>query len=264
MKKTIILLFVFNFCLSQQKTIKASYELIREKNGYSFTADGYVLVDNKSKKSIFKLSQYNNLLKNAKKVFDKEENDSIVVVGSTSICTDDKEYYFDFKNKLKKQILYNVNCKSKVLIEEKLTYPKWEILNEFKEISGYKTQKAIATINDRIWTVYFTKDLKENIAPWNLIGLPGAIIEANENSSVYNFKLLKIEYINVENEIVIPSFKTKLSFEEFVKKAVKQNREEMIFKLSQLEGVDAENIEPDTFPLYETLDFIENRKLNNE
>ena len=260
MKNILIIIFFINLSYSQKNIATATYELNRSKNGFNFTARCTSFVDNINKKSLFKLNQYDNLLKNGKKIFDKKENDSIVVVGSTSICTDPKEYYFDFKEKKMVQLLYNVNCKSKVIIENKLEYPKWELKNEFKEISGYKTQKAIATINDRIWTVFFTKDLKENISPWKLVGLPGVIVEATENTSTYTFKLLKVEYNNKIDGVSKPIFKETSSFELYVKKSIKQNREEMIFKLSQLEGVKAEDVEPDTFPLYETIDFIEKRE----
>jgi len=260
MKNLLIIIFFINISFSQNKITTATYELNRSKNDYSFTAKCKTYVDNLNKTSLFELNQYDNLLKNGKKIFDKKENDTVVVVGSTSICTDPKEYYFDFRERKLVQLLYNVNCKSKSLIESKLEYPKWEIKNEYKEISGYKTQKATATISDRLWTVYFTKDLKENISPWKLVGLPGVIVEATENTSTYTFKLLKIEYDYKTKKISKPAFKETSTFEQYVKKSVKQNREEMIFKLSQLEGVQANDIEPDTFPLYENIDFIEKRK----
>jgi GLPGLI family protein len=261
MKIIIILTISFiNFTYSQSNFISVNYELTRELNGHIFTAKSNILIDTKNKVSIFKLNQYENLLKNGKKMFDKETNDTIVVLGSTSICTEPKQYFFDFKNKAQTLLLYNVNCKSKVLVEEKLEYPKWQIHNEFKEISGYKTQKATTTINDRTWTVYFTKNIKENIAPWRLFGLPGTIVEATENTSIYKFKLVKIEK-DYPNEIIEkPSFNVKSSFENYVLKSVKEKRDEMIYKMSQMEGVNSEDIDPDTFPHSETIDFIEKRK----
>lgn len=256
MKIYILILLFVNLSYSQTNKIMAQYELIRELNGHKFTAQSNVIIDTKSKISLFQLNQYDNLLKNGQKTIDKETNDTIVVIGSTSICTEPKEYFLDFINKKQTLLLYNVNCKSKVLIEEKLEMPKWEIHNEIKNISGYKTQKATTFINDRTWTVYFTKDIKENIAPWKLIGLPGVIVEATENTTIYKFRLLKIDKSPIKKEIKKPSFDKSSSFESYVKKSVKEKRDEMVFKLSQDEAI----VDPDTFPLYETLDFIEKRK----
>ncbi len=257
MKNILMTLLFINITFSQTNAALATYELKRELNGFSFTAKGITTTDNENKISIFKLNQYDNLLKNGKKIFDEELNDTVVVVGSTSICTDPKEYYFNYKEKSLTQLLYNVNCKSKVVIEEKFEYPIWEIQDEFKVISGYKTQKATSFINDRTWTVYFTTEINENIAPWKLIGLPGVIIEATEGNSIYSFKLTKIEYPEINIKILKPSFSEISSFEDFVKISVKEKRDEMIFTLSQLEGVT--DVDPDTFPLYETIDFIERR-----
>jgi GLPGLI family protein len=256
MKIYILILLFVNLSYSQTNKIMAQYELIRELNGHKFTAQSNVIIDTKSKVSLFQLNQYDNLLKNGQKIIDKATNDTIVVIGSTSICTEPKEYFLDFINKKQTLLLYNVNCKSKVLIEEKLEMPKWEIHNEIKYISGYKTQKATTFINDRTWTVYFTKDIKENIAPWKLIGLPGVIVEATENTTIYKFRLLKIDKSPIKKEIKKPSFDKSSSFESYVKKSVKENRDEMVFKLSQDDAI----VDPDTFPLYETLDFIEKRK----
>ncbi|NJM80861.1 MAG: GLPGLI family protein [Flavobacterium sp.] len=259
MKNLFFILLLCSFCFGQQKRYRATYELTRSKNNFKFTAQGVTDFDSDKKVSVFKLSQYDNLLKNGKKIFDKEENDSIVVLGSNSICLDNKTYFFDFKSNESTFLLFNVNCKSRVLINEKIFYPKWEIKDEFKTISGYKTQKATAFINDRTWTVYFTKEIKQNIAPWRLIGLPGTIIEAYENTSVYSFKLEKIENISDNINIEAPKYKVKSSFVDFVDKSVKQNKEEMIFKLSQIEDAIIDETDINMFPLYETLDFIEKR-----
>lgn len=259
MKQYLYLSILLFTCIAYGQTdkIKAEYELVRELNGYKFSAKANLLIDVKTKVSLFRLDQYDNLLKNGRKIIDKESNDTIVVVGSTSICTDPKEYFLDLKNKKQTLLLYNVNCKSKVLIEEKLEVVKWEIHNEFKEISGYKTQKATTFIKDRNWTVFFTKDIKENIAPWLLTGLPGVVVEATENTSVYTFRLLKIEKKSLDFDVKKPLFDKESSFEDYVNKSVKEKREEMVFKLSQNDGI----VDPDTFPLYETIDFIEKREI---
>ncbi len=260
MKYLLIIIIGLKISHAQTKTISASYILKRELNGFNFTANVNTLIDVKNKVSISKLNQFENLMQGGKKIYDQESKDSAVVIKSSN-CKDPKEYYFDYKEKKMVQILYNSTCKSKVLIDSKWEYPKWELHNEYKEISGYKTQKATAFISDREWTVYFTRDLNENIAPWKLIGLPGVVVEASENTSIYSFKLQKIEYPDKINEITKPVYKNTSSFDDFIKKSVKDSRDEAIFGLSQIEGIIVDEIDPETFPLYETIDFIEKREI---
>lgn len=258
----ISLIFInFNLAYCQNQILEANYELKRELNGYKFVAKAITTKDNKSKTSLFKLYQFENLMKAGQKIYAEKLKDSAIVVNSGSSCTDPKEYYFANKEKKVTQILHNGNCKSKVLIEEELDYPKWEIQNEFKEISGYKTQKATAFLNDRTWTVYFTKDIKENIAPWKLIGLPGVIVEATENTAVYTFKLIKIQRLDKVEEIIRPTFSVKSSFKDYVSKSIKEERDENIYSLSQIEGITVSDIDPNTFDLTQTIDFIEKRKI---
>ena len=258
MKKYIIIL-ISTFCFSQNNNYKVTYEFNRKVGNLKFDALGVLEMDVTNSVSKFRLSQYQNLLKNGKKIFDTDRNDSIVILGSSSICTENKIYFYDFKKDSLTSILYNVNCKSKVIIEDKIVNPKWKIFNEYKTISGYKSQKATAFINDRTWTVYFTNKFNLNFAPWRLIGLPGAILEATENYNIYNFKFVKLEKLVDTEKITKPKFNIKSSFEEFVKKSVKQQKDEMIFKLSQMDGIKIEDIDVNSFPPYETLDFVEKK-----
>lgn len=255
MKKYIfILLSIYSF--SQNNNIKITYEFKRKINDLEFKATGILNVNKNI--SNFTLSQYNNLLKNGDKLIDEKTKDSTTVYSSDNICTEDKQYYYDFKKDSILSILYDVSCKSKVLINDKIFHPKWNILDEYKVISGYKTQKATAFINDRNWTVYFTNQLKITAGPWRLIGLPGVVIEAYENTNIYTFKLVKIE----KNDEVFktPSFDKTSTFSEFVDKAVKQKQNELTFMFSQMGDETTEPIDLKDFPPYETLEFIEKRE----
>ncbi|TVZ27865.1 GLPGLI family protein [Gillisia sp. Hel_I_86] len=262
MKKIFLVLLIPCYCLSQNNISTLNYDLIRTKGQFTFNADGILEIDSKNNISKFKLSQYVNLLKPDDFVKDiTTENDSIKVVGAKKICQDDKIYYNDFKKDSTYSILYDTRCKSKVLIKDIINYPKWEIKNEFKKIGDYNVQKATAFINDRTWTAFFTNELGINGGPWKLIGLPGLVLEATatENTSTYEFRLTKINK-NIECfEITKPYYKNQTTFNEFEKKSIERYKEQMFFIFSQVPGALVDEIDKNSFKLYETLDFIEKR-----
>lgn len=260
MKKLFLLLFLLPFyCFAQDGNYIVDYELIRTVSDFTFNADGRLTVDSKNNISKFKLSQYRNLLKDGSKIYNEREKDTAIVLGSNRVCYDDTFFYYDFKNDSIHSILYNKYCDSKVLIKDYIHYPEWDIKNEFKKIGEYNAQKAIAFVYDRTWTVYFTNELPITGGPWRLIGLPGLILEATENTSTYEFQLLKIEKQKEYAEITKPYHKNESTFEEFVKKSVKRQTDEMYFRLSNMGG-DTYDVDKSNFPLYETLDFIEKRE----
>lgn len=254
--KTLLLslLLTCSYCFSQNANYYSiNYELIRTKGQLVFNANGELKVDLKNNISEFKLSQYENLLKDGDKIINNQSKDTIHVLGSKRICLDDKIYYHNFAEKNRAMIIYDKYCKSKVLIKDTIEYPKWNIENEFKKIAGFNAQKATALIADRSWTVFFTNELKINGGPWKLIGLPGLILEAKENTGVYEFVLTEIKADNFEH-LSAPKHDKTSTFDLFVKKSVERQTDEMYFRLSSMGHVDKSD-----FPLYETLDFIEKR-----
>lgn len=254
-----ILLFTFFISFSQSKNYKVDYELTRTKGQFIFNADGVLEISPDKNISKFSLGQYKNLLKNGDKKIDTDTKDTINVLGSNRICTDNKVFFFDYKNVSSRILIYNKYCKSKVLIKEPLNIPKWKINDNTKIISGYKCQEATAYVNDRKWTVYFTNELKIKGGPWRLIGLPGIVIRAKDSSSTYEFNLIKIKE-TLPKSIAEPKYKKESTFSEFIQKAIKRQTDEMYFRLSKFANERGGEIDRNDFPLYETLEFIEKRK----
>ena len=66
--------------------------------------------------------------------------------------------------------------------------PKWEILDESKEIIGYQCFKAVTDYRGRKWTAWFAPEIPVQEGPWKLCGLPGLILEAYDNKEEYRFE----------------------------------------------------------------------------
>jgi GLPGLI family protein len=70
---------------------------------------------------------------------------------------------------------------------EKYSFPKWSVNQEEKTIMGYHCQRATANYLGRKWIAWFTTELPFNSGPWKLTGLPGLILEAEDEEGHFAF-----------------------------------------------------------------------------
>lgn len=71
--------------------------------------------------------------------------------------------------------------------EEDWEKPVWEIIDKSKEIIGYQCFKATTDYRGRRWTAWFAPEIPLQDGPWKLCGLPGLILEAEDNHQEYRF-----------------------------------------------------------------------------
>ncbi|MFC0342844.1 GLPGLI family protein [Epilithonimonas hispanica] len=232
------------------------YSLEKKIESKKLLAEGLLQLNIKENRSIFYLSQYKNLLKNKFEI--NELGDTIKVLKNSSICQDKKEYFFNFNKKISKLLLYDVDCNSKSLINQKITLPNWKINPKLKKYKQWNVYEATAFINDRKWDVLFTKDYNDiNVfGPWLLVGLPGLVVQASDEMNVYFFELEKVEK---STSIILsePDFSKKLDFLDYKQQAITSNKKRIVKKIAAEFNIPEKDVDISNSPNYETLDFIE-------
>lgn len=69
----------------------------------------------------------------------------------------------------------------------------WEVGDSVKTILGYECQQAVSDYHGRRWTAWFAPDVPVSSGPWQLMGLPGLIMEAESDGGEYAFIINSIE-----------------------------------------------------------------------
>lgn len=109
----------------------------------------------------------------------------------------------------------------------------WKILDEKKNIAGYKSHKAEFFYKDEKWIAWFTNDLPFQDGPFIFKGLPGLIlIIENEN---YRFELVEISKYKTFCDININNRK-EISYEKYesIFKNISEKNTNLINSISNL------------------------------
>lgn len=79
------------------------------------------------------------------------------------------------------------------LYEEPLPTMDWQILDEYKELLGYRVQKAKCSYRGRKYVAWFTSEIPFSDGPWKFCGLPGLILEVADEQDEFHFLCLGLE-----------------------------------------------------------------------
>ncbi len=90
--------------------------------------------------------------------------------------------------------------------EENKKLFKWEIINETKEISGYKCYNAKTSFGGRTYIAWFTPEIPMNDGPYKFNGLPGLIIDIKDTKDDYHFELRNFYKQKEKDYIVLSTF----------------------------------------------------------
>lgn len=91
-----------------------------------------------------------------------------------------------------KLTLTDVLLKNYVYTED-LQRPKWELLSQDSIVAGYSCRKATTHYRGRTWNVWYTPEIPVSEGPWQLFGLPGLILEAEDSEHLFSFSCIEIK-----------------------------------------------------------------------
>lgn len=95
----------------------------------------------------------------------------------------------------------------------------WTIVEDStKIILDYDCIMATTYYHGRHWTVWFTPEVPVDAGPWKLLGLPGLILEAVDNTSQHHFTANGIQAVNMKiPKVYEPYSYEKTTRQEFLK-----------------------------------------------
>ncbi len=93
----------------------------------------------------------------------------------------------------------------------------WEVQKDSKVILNYNCKKAVAEFRGRKYIAWFTTDISAPYGPWKLGGLPGLILEAQDEDGIFKFTARRIilnsdiqlpsqlkDYISEKKKMIVP------------------------------------------------------------
>ncbi len=104
------------------------------------------------------------------------------------------------------------------LVEEGLPVMNWTITKEIKQIANIACQKAQGKFKGRVYEAWFTTKYPYNNGPWKLGGLPGLILEANDQKMEVIFNFIGLEVLSKHNTVIdLPKNGTKVTSQQLDK-----------------------------------------------
>jgi GLPGLI family protein len=142
-------------------------------------------------------------------------------------------FYYNSKDSLflnRKELLGDI-----YLIEQEK--PIWVFTSESKNIDGIECLKAFSTKKmnnskrkwDRITTAWYAPSMPYSFGPKNFNGLPGLILELQENEVV--LYLTKIEFLDSESKIEVPDKGIKMTEKEYEKFLIENGENLLLNKI---------------------------------
>ena len=130
---------------------------------------------------------------------------------------------------------------------------QWKIQDITKRIGGYTCRKAIGWYAGRNYTVWFTGELPYVGAPWKLIGLPGVVLEAEDESGDIRFSFTEIVALQPDEKqlLELPRNPSSLDMAKFqlLKKLFAETTMSFINESGAAYKDKANDGEPDGYPL---------------
>ena len=210
MKVTLILILFCNLLLGQTNGyVEYRYNVIHSIN---YETKSVLLFDSKqSMFTTFKNDKYNDSI--PKLISDEGSNKAFFINKDNS----KKPIFFIDKN-VNKLINKVWKFKKNYILSETIPNIPWKVKSEYKTVSGLYCQKAVGYFRGRVYTVWFTEEIPVSLGPWKLQGLPGLILEAQDDKGIFYYQATKIK-LNIDvPQINMPNINDSISLKTFISK----------------------------------------------
>ncbi len=122
-----------------------------------------------------------------------------------------------FYNKSENKYLTQVNVSfTAVDFEDVVPTISWKLMNEEKEIKGYKVKKAITNLFGRSWEAWYTEDVPISYGPYKFNGLPGLILDIKDSQNLFHFEFVGITKSNSSIPKPFKIGRVKMTRDEFI------------------------------------------------
>lgn len=113
-----------------------------------------------------------------------------------------------------------INVREKMMNEYVVTTEKdpvinWTISDDTRRIQNYDCKKATAHFRGRDYTAWFTTDVPIIAAPWKFFGLPGLLMDIEDDRHQVKIYVEKIDYPTSEKVPGFVATGTKISMEKY-------------------------------------------------
>lgn len=199
---TVLCLVAISAVAQEKADIEVSYTASRVnlRDGSNITPNQYILLANATESKFYSpITEYIDSLQSTPEddAKYKEMTRGAYMSGKIDDIPRRDGSYYIFKSITEgKMRYYDVNGVEKYRYEEEIPQIEWELSDSTKTILGYECQMATGNLHGRKWTVWFTPEVPVMNGPWKFSGLPGLILEATDNSGLYNFTATGIQQTN--------------------------------------------------------------------
>lgn len=195
-------------CFSQSKAVKASYfcemkipDEVRDMKDENIRT---LVIEQLKEKNLEYTMYFHDGTYGFSSLSDVIRGDNFVVGGELGVFLDMKK---------KERISQETIIDKGFTVKDTLSPLSWSIGSETKTILGKNCIKATALVGETEIIAWFCEEIPVQVGPAGYYGLPGLIMEAEDNNFVYTAR--NVEYTSSNLQIVPPSKGQVLSREKF-------------------------------------------------
>jgi len=213
MKKILLIIF-FNIQLqAQEREILVEYE-VHYNTASPRVKTSFLAIYNNTSSKFIELPNY--------KLLNEKNNENVDIVNiNFSQKGTVKEVKIDFTENNLESIEKIFMNKLIFKVKENIPKIKWDInFTETKLIGKNKCAKAKTFFRGRSYTIWYSQEIPLGFGPWKLVGAPGLILEAYDETLTYRWIAKKIQKVDsqFENYSNMVTYDEEITLKKFIEK----------------------------------------------